>query len=817
MNDTDQVALAKRSLEIFDNAVKLLQSLRPEYIREHCGTDQALLRNCYSLLEKDCSDESFFGDLLAQEPTKQEDECNLIGETFGIYQLNKKLGSGGMADVYSATRTDGVHSNPVALKLVRGWGDPKELVARFKRERKILSSLKHPNITYFLDGGLSEKGRPYYVMEYVEGEHFDQYCQRKNLPIHESLKLFIEVCEAVASAHQQLVIHRDLKPSNILVTEQGQVKLVDFGIAKIMDDEGLETSLSVLGIPMTLRYGSPEQVKRDTLTTASDQYSLGVLLFELLTGQSPYDLKRGDLLKAVCETQPKRPSQSNSQRRISRDLDAITLKALQKAPERRYSSVQQFAEDIQRYLTKRPVIAHEISVLYLATRFVQRNLMMVIVVLTLLSVGFGQQIRVMNERDVAERERELATKKGETSRQVQKFMVDLFEISDPGDSRGNSITAREILDRGVIKIKENLKEQPEEKSTLLHTMGAVYLNLGLYETSEILLKQSLLLRQNILPAGGIEEAESLNEYGKLKQMQGRYQEAITLHQQALAIYTNLPGEHDQHVAETYNNLGVVHQVKGEYEQAIEYYKKSSLINRKVLGKNHFRVGITFNNLGVVYRIKGEYDQAIEYYERALPILKKTKDENHPTVGSAYVNLGTVYFSKGDNDRAIEYIEQGLAIELNAFGENHPNVALTYGNLGTAYAAKGEYERAITYFEKELLIDINKLGKDHPSVANNYIDQGIVYQMKKEYERAIEYSEKATSILSSTVESNHPLYSEAYANLGDAYTALTKYSRALGYYKKAIAINIENLGANHPDTRKVVSSLVKLQELMKQTN
>lgn len=405
-----------------------------------------------------------------------------------------------MGDVYAATRTDGIHKFPVALKLIRGWGDTRELISRFERERAILSGLKHPNIAHFLDGGISIDGRPWYAMEYVDGLNLDTYCQQNSLAVEERLRLFINVCEAVASAHKQLVIHRDLKFSNIMVTHSGQVKLLDFGVAKLLQEEQEDTTLSVLGAPMTPRYSSPEQIKHEALTTASDQFSLGVILYELITGQSPYDLKSRSLLKAICETPPKRPSQVFQ--KIAFDLDEIILKSLQKDPERRYASVQQFADDIARYLAKRPVVARNESLFYISLRFVQRNRVLAGLFAALLLVAAGQQLRVINERNIAQHERNLAEMAREKAEQnleitheIQNFMIGLFSVSDPAESKGNSITAREILDRGVEQIQTSLNKRAEYKSALLNSMGVVYRKLGLYNESALLLEEAVKLRK----------------------------------------------------------------------------------------------------------------------------------------------------------------------------------------------------------------------------------------------------------------------------------------------------------------------------------
>ncbi|TVZ41867.1 serine/threonine protein kinase with TPR repeats [Alteromonadaceae bacterium 2753L.S.0a.02] len=870
MNQTDEITLARQSLDIFDDAIEQPEKSRLEYIRKRCGDNKALFDKCAALLAHYRSDESFFGSDTITKFSAKPQAVDLIGENFGVYRLNKKLGGGGMGDVYAATRTDGIHNFPVALKLIRGWGDTRELISRFERERAILSGLKHPNIAHFLDGGISIDGRPWYAMEYVDGLNLDTYCQQNSLSIEERLRLFINVCEAVASAHKQLVIHRDLKFSNIMVTYSGQVKLLDFGVAKLLQEEKEDTTLSVLGAPMTPRYSSPEQIKHEALTTASDQFSLGVILYELITGQSPYDLKSENLLKAVCEIQPKRPSQvfRNTiwnahipDRKIAFDLDEIILKSLQKDPERRYASVQQFADDIARYLAKRPVMARKESLFYLSLRFVQRNRVLAGLLATLLLVAAGQQLRVINERNIAQHERDLAEQAREKAEQnvevaheIQNFMLGLFSISDPGESRGNTVTAREILDRGVEKIEASLNKQPEYKSALLNSMGVVYRELGLYSASEPLLQEALELRQESLPTSKKEAIESLTEYGDLLNEQGRYQEAeahfhdalalsssgegdvisdnpniyvklgktefnqgnyetaIENYQKALLSNSNSAEKDDLLIAEIFNNIAVVYNETGNYDLAIEFCNKALAIQLNTFGEHHPDVAKNYHNLGFAYASKGEYDKAIDYYEKSLSLNLQFLGPNHAYVARTYNNLGIVYREQNQLEMAINNLSKGLEINKAVLGEQHPLVGGGYNNLGTIYVDLGQYQKAIDYYNQSLAVVINALGDKHLYVAGIYANLSGSYFNLGDYPRAISYAEQSLAILSDTVEPNHPLYAEVYETLGQVHAELKDYRLALEYYQKSLDIAVKVMGPDHPDTQAAKANLMKITEL-----
>ncbi len=736
------------------------------------------------------------------------------------YTLTENLGSGSMGNVYLAHRSDGSFEKKVAIKFIRSDRVDKESTLRFISEQKILARLDHPYITRLVDAGYDNTRKsPYITMEFVEGgKDIVSYCRDKCLSIKDILKLFSQVLEAVSFAHRNFVIHRDLKPSNILVGSDGNVKVLDFGIAKSIDPDRNDNQTETKVNPFTPRYASPEQLTSGPLTTGSDIYSLGVVLYELLTNTLPFSDTKSDikLANAIISKTPLEPSravedgddttiflvkgekqnskentrQIKDRRKILKgDLDQIVLKSLRKEPERRYQSASEFKEDLDRYLSKRPVKARKDTILYLSTRFIQRNRVMVTLIAIFIFAVLGQQIRVMNERDNA-------IIKGEIANQVQEFMISLFEISDPGEARGNSITAREILDRGVEKIGKSLNEQPEEKSALMHTMGVVYRKLGLYDSSAPLLKDALELRQKFLPEGSIDEAKSLNEYGNLLWMQGQYEEAEKHLKQALAAYKNLFSNDNLDVSNIYNNLGIVYRFIGEHDRAIEFCNKALTIKKDILGENHPDVAYTYNALGVMYDIKGEYDSAIEYLNKALAIRINSQGENHPEVATIYNNQGVVYHNKGEYDHAIEYYEKALAIRVKTLGEKNPLVANIHYNLGLVYSIKSQHKRSIEYNEKALVMRIKMLGENHRDVAASYQNLGSVYIEIGKYDRAIEYTKKALTIIVDILGNNHLDVTYSYSNLGIIYSIKGEFDRAIEYIKKALFIRIEALGENH---------------------
>lgn len=830
-------------IRIFEQANLLPESRQRAFIEEQCRGNPECLRHCIRLLEHACSDAEFFEEF-ANPRDIDNIESSLIGKTFGNYRLIKKIGSGGMADVYAATRVDGIHDRLVALKLVRGWGRLDELLQRFHRERQILASLKHPNIAHFLDGGVSEDGRPYYVMEMVEGEHIDSYCRQHNLSVNDRLKLFLQVCSAVASAHQQLVVHRDLKPENILVTPEKNVKLLDFGIAKILEESVEQgTHLSNYGTPMTPRFSSPEQLKRERLTTASDQYSLGVLLHEILSGGSPYDLENSHPITEAFKEKHRSPSQTvlknnpeNKKlvRELAGDIDAIVMKAMRLEPENRYVSVQQLAEDIQRYLNTKPVHARKINRPYVIRKFLQRNATVIaltsVMLVLIVFVATVQQIRIIQERNMAQQERDVAL-------QSRKFMVSLFDTFNPDEKNANNITAREILDRGVKNIDQGFNIQPETKGALLHTIGTAYRKLGLYKEAAPLLREALELRQSNSGISYNDLADSLNELGTLLANQGKFLEAKQYLQMALKHYSlpsnpQYPGmvksyvnlgytewvsggyhtaieyydqaltlgleyldNEDPLIADANKGLGVIYRHFGEYEKAIEYNKKALDLRLK-LQRNHPDIAELYNDLGFSFWHLQRYENAIDYYEKAKRITENAYGNEHPSLADTYTGLGLVYWHKGNYDEAISYFEAALPIKLKVLGPKHAGVSDTYTNLGFVYLQKGDFDKALEHFEIALPIRIGALGIHHPTVSDTYTGMGLVYSSKGKYDRAIEYYNAGLEIVEKELGNTHPKVGDAYTNLGFAYWNKGEYDNAIDYFERSLPIKIKAYGLNH---------------------
>lgn len=542
----------KQIEEIFNRAIELPLNQRPIFLQGICGNDQELFSEVESLLQQDDQTGSMLKTIIsrAADSLSQKDTSDLSGKRIGPYRITGLVGKGGMAEVYKAIRDDDQYQKQVAIKVIR-HDRVSLLIGRFWHERQILANLEHPNIARFLEGGTTEEGIPYLVMEYIEGDPVTVYCNKYNLTIRQKLELFKSICNGVQYAHRNLVIHRDLKPSNILVTADGVPKLLDFGIAKLLNPDlaaeypgATVTSYRM----MTPEYASPEQVRGEQVTTATDVYSLGAVLYELLTKERPYQFNTRsftEIERVICEKEPVLPSsvvtridpsdsqeRRNTKKRLGREfageLDGIVLKAMEKDSHRRYSTVAQFADDINRHLDGLPVLARTSTFSYRAFKFARRHRTAVTLAIFFVLVlsGFAAVMTIQASRIAKERDR---------ANQVTEFLVNLFEISNPSESKGNSITARELLNESTKKIERDLKEQPEVQAALMDTMGRVYRNLGLYNTSIPLLEKALKIRKKTFGDESTEVASTMNILSEALYNAGKYDTAEPLAKKALSI------------------------------------------------------------------------------------------------------------------------------------------------------------------------------------------------------------------------------------------------------------------------------------------
>jgi serine/threonine-protein kinase len=685
---------------VLDGALEAQPEERGAFLAAACGGDGELHREVESLLEFEAESETFI-----EEPLFGRFDGRPVGlaadRRVGSYRVVREIGRGGMGAVYLAVRADEEFDRQVALKVI-GRGTAEEIVRRFRAERQILAHLDHPNIAKLLDGGTTEEGQLYFVMELVAGRPIDEVCA--GLPLRERLALFREVCGAVHFAHQNLIVHRDLKPGNILVTADGIPKLLDFGIAKLLAPEPGDTALSELGLrPMTLQYASPEQVRVEPITTASDVYALGVLLHVLLTGRSPYGAAVDDrkaLEQAIVEGRTVKASESvesrDAARRLAGDLDTIVLRAMHPEPGRRYASAEQLAADVQRHLDGLPVLARKDTTGYRVGKFIRRHKAGVAVAaaVLLLVLGFSVTVTLLFKKAQRERDRAAA---------VSGLLEKVFAVSDPGVSRGETITAREVLERGRQQIAEELKGEPETQAALMETMGLVYRRLGLLDPARELFMESLRVRRKALGGDHLDVASSLQNLALVLRDMDRDREAEPLLREALAIRRRRGATETAEYAGGLNDLAAFYKARGELREAENLFAQVLALKRRLLGSEHEDVALGLHNLASVRQARGDFAAAEPLYREALAMRRRLFGEPHPEVATSLNNLASLLEDRGDRAQAETLYREALEMRRTLFHNSGPKVAQSLNNLAFVLLAEGRPEAAEPFAREALSI------------------------------------------------------------------------------------------------------------------
>ena len=801
--------------DLFAAALELPAGERAAFLEVACAGDADLRRQVERLIAADEHGGTLLehqaGEWLGIAETSEE------GGRFGPYRLLRRIGGGGMGTVYLARREDEQYQRDVAVKILRSGLASSGAIHRFLAERQILARLEHPNIARLYDGGSTEDGRPYLVMELVDGLPLDEYCDRHRLTVEQRLDLFRRICAAVQYAHQNLLVHRDLKPGNVLVTGEGEPKLLDFGIAKhlqekaVGDPEEARTRLRML----TLSYASPEQVAGGPITTASDVYSLGVILYELLAGRSPYQ-PAGDapyeIERAICEEEPERPSAAVSRpgppaeedvaqsrntrprslrRRLQGDLDNIVLTALRKEPHRRYGSVAQLSRDLEMHRQDLPVSARPDTLAYRARKFLRRHRVpsAAVAAVLLLAVGFMVSLFVQGRRIGQERDK---------ARYALSFLVDTFKEADPYHTAGERLTAREILARGSQRIARELAGQPDVQAGVMDAIGEADRGLGLYAEAEPLLEKALALRRKISGPGSLETAESLEHLASLKADRSDFAAAEPLLRQALAIRRRQLGEGDLEVARTLNALGELMVTKGEPAAEIEKIQRQALaIDRAAEKPAGAAVAQSLLCLAKAKQAAGDYVEAERLFREGLAIERRALKAGDPRLYRDETAFGEVLINRGKPEEAAAVLRGALAAQRKILGGDHPDVVSTLANLAMAVYQRDNYAEAEALNREALALARSHYGPDHWTVPMLLGNLAAALQSQKKEAEAIPVLEEALAARRRTLGEGHPLVAQALLLLAGAHRRLADYPEALRLAQEAFAILVKAEGPNHP--------------------
>ena len=783
--------------DIFHAAVEKSGQELPAFLDTACGEDSALRGKVERLLGSHERTSGILDQAQGDAALSHEDlQDPLIGERIGPYQVVNAIGEGGMGIVYEARQEEPVQRR-VALKVIRLGMDTAEVVARFEAERQALALMTHAAVAKVFDGGVSDEGRPYFVMELVDGAPVTEYCDAQQLGLRQRLELFLEICGGVRHAHQKGIIHRDLKPSNLLVArEQGRAvpKIIDFGVAKAMGQRLTEKTLFTevgrwIGTP---EYMSPEQAEGTGLNidTRSDVYSLGVVLYELLAGALPFDpgtLREAgieEIRRSIREDEPHRPSTRIAalpaeaaaraaerrqmevgalRRRVSGDLDWITMRALEKDPEHRYGSVAELADDIRRHLHHEPVLAGPPAMTYWLGKFARRHragtafAAVISILLVAFAISMGvQSRRVARERDRANLEAERAARESVTTQQVSDFLIGLFRTPSPGQARGETITAREMLDRGAERVRTELSEQPQVQARLMQTIGTVYGQLGLYERSLSLEQEALEIRLVALGENHAETAESLHGVGSALYRLGENEDARAHLQRALEVQERVLPPDDPAAATTLTRLASVYNSLGMYRESHSLSLRAAAIHEQAYGPEDFRVGQNLSWAGQMLGTLGELEEGVALGERALQILEKSLGPDHPDVAANVNGLAILNWRMKDYEAARPLFERALQMWEKNHGPEHPFTASGLNNLGRVLTDMGEYDAARERLEQAAALRERVLGPDHPDTATSILNLGRVRGLTGDLDQALALYERGLAIREDRLGPEHPL-------------------------------------------------------------
>jgi serine/threonine protein kinase len=806
----------KHVKELFGAVLELSAAERERFLARECAGNDALREEVQSLLDAH-KESSGLSEHPSIEPLLEAlDRIDSIGP----YQLIRKLGQGGMGQVWLAEQKSPVRRQ-VAIKLLSPGTYNAASMQRFERERQSLAMMDHPSIAKIFDAGSAPDGRPFFVMEYVAGVPITDYCDSKKLTVRKRLDLFMRVCEGVQHAHQKSIVHRDLKPSNILVAEidgKPMPRIIDFGIAKpITIGSGEHTVFTQVGALIgTPGFMSPEQLNPRTsdIDTRTDVYSLGVLLYLLLTGSMPFqgrDWARkpiDEILREIREEEPPSPSAriassdeptleaaeargTDRQQLVSDlrgDLDWITMKAMEKDRERRYGTPSEFSADIERYLESRPVNARPASTGYRLQKYLRRNRAGVLVasgaivlLLTFTVVQAIQLRRITRERDRANR--------------VTDFMASMFKVSDPSEARGTSVTAREILDKSSKEIETGLAKDPALQATMMNVMGEVYLNLGLHDEAKILLEKAIAIRRQLFGLRNRETLDSMDKLAWLLQEKGKPEEAEKIEREILPIRAEILGPEDRDTLSSQMNLANDLCDEGKYSESEAIDRQALTVRRRVMPEDPLTL-MEMSNLADTISLMGRYRESEALNLEALSMLNKTVGSEHPFTIKVRSNLADDYDKEGRYGEAEQITRETLEVRRRILGPEHPDTLQNSGDVGTLLYEQGRYAEAEAIHRDTLAKQKHISGSDRPQTLLTMDNLANDLAALHRYPEAEQLSRDALEIRQRVLGPAHPDTLVSTVQLAVIYRLEEKYPEAERLTRAALASQRKVLGEAH---------------------
>ncbi|HEX4956510.1 MAG TPA: serine/threonine-protein kinase [Thermoanaerobaculia bacterium] len=718
---------------LFDELLELPPARRAERLAHLERQEPTLAQRLRALLAADEDASADFldrplGDIPAEALPAIPDSAPrpelAAGTLVGAWRILEPIGLGGMGEVYLAERADGHFEQRVALKLIKRGMDSREIVRRFLIERQILARLDHPGIARLLDGGSAEDGRPYFVMEHVEGEPLFAHCSRTGASLERRVRLVKEVAEAVDAAHQRLVVHRDLKPSNLLLTRDGRVKLLDFGIAKLLDEADGGGLTRLEDRPLTPNYAAPEQILGEPVTTATDVYALGVLLFQLLTGRLPHQRESRSLPALVAEVGTETATRASTAvralsaeeaqeagiadpgqaaRRLQGELDTVLAKALQRDPARRYRSAATLAEELERFLGGRPILARPDSARYRLRKWVARNRLVAAAALLVTASLTGGLAAALWQASIARAEARRADAQAQRAEQVRDFMISIFKQADPAQAQGQTLTARDVLEQGARRIETELAASPDLQVELYNSIAEIEFALGAVETGYQHARRSLALAREHLPPGALDTGHALTMMGNGALDSGDVAGAVEHLSEAVPIVEAGHGPLDLCVANTKARLAMALQQQRETERALVLQQEAYEVYRRLKGDDDPDTAWNLQLVANRLRDLDRFDEAADAYRRALPVMEKAMGPRHPATAFAHVTYGTLLERIGRSREAESELRLGLEAQRVILPPGHLAMASALTQLGILLSGQERFEEAEAAFGEALLV------------------------------------------------------------------------------------------------------------------
>ncbi len=816
---------------VLDAVLDLSESDRLDYLDVACAGKPELRALVESLLQADSKDEDFletpavdfvpelFGDELETE--------SVAADAVPPYRIIGEVGRGGMGTVHLAERADGHFEQRVALKIVRGGLSSGKIADRFLRERQILAGLEHPNIARLLDGGVTKDGLPFFALEYVDGSPITRYADEKKLSVNERLRLFEQVCEAVRYAQTHLVVHRDLKPSNILVTNDGKVKLLDFGIAKLIDPEGEEGGDATIdgARAMTPEYAAPEQIRGETITTATDVYALGVVLYELLSGRRPYRIDSRTpgaaeraILEEVSESLPRAveraskvtsgdshsmPATSETvsenrrttpdvlRKRLAGDLENIVAKALRKDSDRRYRTAEALLDDLCRHRQGLPILARPATFNYRARKYVSRHKMGVVSATVVALALLGGVAGIAWQGRIAAREAHRATR-------VKDFLISIFQEADPDRTPGEDVKASDILARGAARVRRELADEPEMTAELLRTIAKIYEELGSYGAAKPLAEEAYGLRSTLFGEDDPRTAETICDLGTIHHRYGEYTVAESLFRRALAIERRLRSHDDPRIAEVASNLAGALAHLGEYEEAERLYRETLAIDRQQFGDQSPQIAMDMNNLAVMLGDLDRLDEAEEMARQALRIRRARAGESPTEFATSLHNLGTALRDRGEFDEAESLLREAVEQKRTLYPDGHPSLGRSLRSLSWVLVDKDDLDGGERALEEAHAMQVRQLGPDHEEVGTTLNQLALLAYQRGDFDRAAKRLEESITIFRKTLPEDHPTVLTLRSNLATMNLLSGDLDAAERTYRELLEIRRKKFGDAHTD-------------------